>query len=228
VNLTRTGPDRPHERSRPARGGRSRPAAVGADAGAARRRARNRSLVRDALVLALVVAGLAALWPSRLVANEDLPPAEALADRFDAAYARIRAGASIGTTPTEIEPGIEAIRWDRGGQQRWAMTGEAGSDCYALWWDEDGVRRARTLPSTMPCAPSSTVSSPRPEHFERIGRALRDTSGGYDWAPLLPDPYRYRLWFLPALIVLGGIGLSAAVRMTIAVLTGDAPSATRR
>jgi hypothetical protein len=64
--------------------------------------------------------------------------------------------------PALVVAGLVAL-WGRPG-----WTGPAGSDRHALWWDEDGVRRARTPPSTMPCAPTSTVSSPRHEHVERI------------------------------------------------------------
>ena len=45
---------------------------------------------------------------------------------------------------------------------------------------------------------------------------------------MLPDPQKLRTWFLPAVIVGAGVGLMALVRMSIALLTGDAPSATRR
>jgi hypothetical protein len=195
---------------------------------AARRRARNRSLLRDGIVLLLVSVALLSLWPARLVANEDLPPAQALADRFDALFLQISGGREVPTTPTALAPDVDGVRFERGGEERWVLTGEAGRDCYALWWDEAGVRRARTLPTTMTCQPSSLATSPRPEHFERIGRSVRDPEAAYEWAPVLPDAFRYRVWFLPALIIGGGIGLAAAVRMTIAVMTGDAPSATRR
>jgi hypothetical protein len=234
MNPTRPRTTRPHPpRDDPARatgrGGGRTPSPSGPEAAlAARRRARDRSLLRDGLVLLVVAVGLAVLWPNRLVANEDFPLAQALVARFDAMFQEVRAGREVPTTPSELAPGIEGIRFERGGEERWVLTGEAGSDCYALWWDAEGVRRGRTVPSTLSCEPSSTLTSPRPEHFQRVGQSVRDPASPYAWAPILPDPLVLRLWFLPAIIVGGGIGLAAAVRMTIALLTGDAPSATRR
>jgi hypothetical protein len=196
---------------------------------AARRAARNRSLRRDGIVLLLVVIGLSVAWSVRLVPNEDLPPARVLTERFDAAYREIRAGeTTVGAEPTEVADGILGASIPRGDEPRWVLTGEAGSDCYSMWWDEAGTRRVRTVPSTMACEPASALTSPRPETFDRIGQAVGEDAPSAAWGRVLPDPWTYRLWFLPAVIIGAGLGLSAAVRMTIALLTDNAPSAVRR
>jgi hypothetical protein len=229
VNLTRTRRTRADGDPARSQPGRARPRAPRLEERlAAQRRARDRSLLRDGIVLLVVIAAVASMWPLRLVENEDYPAGQALVERFDALFVQIRSGLELGSTPTEVAPGIQGALVEVANETRWVLTGAAGRDCYALWWDQEGVRRGRTLPTTMPCEPSSSVTSPRPQHFERIGRAVRETDGPYDWAPVLPDPVRYRFWFLPAVILGGGLGLAAVVRITIALLTGNAPSATRR
>jgi hypothetical protein len=184
--------------------------------------------VRDGILLLVVSAALLASWPFRLVANEDRPPAEALTERLDALFQEVREGREVPTDPTELAPGIQGARLEVGAAARWVLAGEAGSDCYVLWWDESGVRRGRTLPSAMACEPTTTATSPRPQHFDRIGRAVDDPDGPYEWSRILPDPIRYRFWFMPAIIVGTGVALTAAARMVIALLTGNAPSASRR
>jgi hypothetical protein len=201
-----------------------RPDQVAAD----RRRARNRSLRRDGVLVLVTVIGVAIAWSVRLVPNEDHPRALEVTERIDSAYREIRAGeAELGTTPTQVAPGIEGLRFERGGEQRWVLTGEA-AQCYAMWWDETGTRRVRTVPSTLDCSPASELTSPRPNTYDRIGRATAEGEPTASWELVLPDPVRHRFWFLPALVVGGGIGLSALVRMSIALLTDNAPSASRR
>jgi hypothetical protein len=196
---------------------------------AARRRARDRSLLRDGIVLLLVVVGLAVAWSLRLTPNEDLPLAREVTARIDVAYAETRAGdLELGTDPVPIAEGILGARVTTGDTARWVVTGQAGRDCYAMWWDEEGTRRVRVVPSTLPCEPASQLTSPRPETFDRIGRATAADEPTSGWELVLPEPFNYRVWFLPAIIVGAGIGLSALVRMTIALLTGNAPSAVRR
>jgi hypothetical protein len=219
--------------ARPARAVRSP-----AELRAARRAARNRALRRDGLLLAVVVVVLAAIWPQRLVANEDLPLARELTAEMDAIAAAVRAGElELADEPALVPPpdgvasagdGVRGMRISRPTGDRWVVTGVAGRDCYAMWWDEDGTRRARTVPSTLPCEPATSLTLPRPDTYDRVGQAAREDSGVDPWARVLPDPWRYRFWFLPAVIVLAGVGLSAMVRMTIALLIDDAPKNVRR
>lgn len=197
----------------------------------AQRRARNRSLLRDGIVVVLAVVGLGASWAVREVPNEDFPVAVELVQRLDTTFRDVRAGElDVGIAPEVLADGIMGARFESATlEDRWMLTDEAGSDCYVLWWDSEGVRRVRTLPSGSTCEPSATAMSPDPSTFGRIGRAVDEEGAGIgQWRDVLPAPVRLRYWFLPALIVGGGIGLAALVRVSIALLTGDAPSATRR
>jgi hypothetical protein len=196
--------------------------------GAARRRERNRSLVRDGIVVLLVLVGLGVTWSVREVPNEDLPPALELTRRFDEVFRAVRAGDVVLETVRPVAPGIEGGLFERSTRgDRWVLTGEAGGECYVLWWDEAGVQRVRVLSAALPCEPSTDAMSARPGTFDRTGRAVEESETAA-WGDVLPQPTILRIWFLPVLIVGGGLGLAALVRMTIAVLTGDAPSATRR
>jgi hypothetical protein len=196
---------------------------------AARRRARDRSLLRDGIVLLLVILGLAVAWALRLTPTPDLPAAREVTARIDVAYDAVQAGTlELGTDPEPIAEGIVGARVTTGDTARWVVTGQAGRECYAMWWDEAGTRRVRVVPSTLPCEPASQLTSPRPDTFDRIGRAVAADEPTSGWELVLPEPFSYRVWFLPAIIIGGGIGLSALVRMTIALLTDNAPSAVRR
>lgn len=194
-----------------------------------RRLARNRSLMRNGVLVLVVIVGLGTAWFVREIPNEDLPPALELTQRFEAAYREVRAGElALPERPERVAPGVSGAQLALSGEDRWVLTGEVGRDCYVLWWDEAGSRRTRTLTSALPCEPSTAAMSSRPETFERIGRAVEETEATAAWELVLPDPISHRVWFLPALILGGGIGLAALVRITIAILTGNTPSATRR
>lgn len=216
----RSGPPAPEAGGRPARS---------ADILAGRRAARNRSLLVNAAVLLLVVAALGVAWTLREIPNPDLPPARVLAADMEAVYRQQRAGeVPIGTSVIDVADGIAAVMVARPAGDRWVLTGTAGHDCYAMWWDEAGERRVRTVPSDLECTPSAWLTAPHPSAFERIGPAVDEDAAAAAWDAILPEPYVLRPWYLPAVVVLAGLGLSAVVRITIALLTGDAPAATRR
>jgi hypothetical protein len=196
---------------------------------AARRRARDRSLRRDAVLLLAVVVGLAITWSVRLVPDEEHPAGVAASERMEETYRVVRAGdLEVGTEVQQLAPGIDGVRLERESGDRWVITSEVGSRCYSMWWDEEGVRRVRTVPATLACSPTSELTSARTTTFDRVGQATGEEEPTASWERVLPDPLRHRMWFLPALIVGGGLGLSALVRMSIALLTGNDPAATRR
>jgi hypothetical protein len=203
---------------------------VPAGDGDPRSRARNRSLLRDGIVLLLVVVGLGLTWVVREVPNEEYPPALGMSQRLDDTYRAVRSGdLDIGIGPETVAPGITGARFERRTlADRWVLTGQVGSDCYVLWWNTDGVRTTLSLPYWVPCRPSVDAMSSRPGTYERIGRSVDETAATAAWEEVLPEVVRLRRWFFAALILGGGIGLGALVRITIALLTGDAPSATRR
>jgi hypothetical protein len=196
---------------------------------AARRRARDRSLRRDAVVLVVVIVGLAVTWAVREVPDERFPLVAERTAQLDAAYADVRAGdLTVGTEPTEVADGITGVRVEREAGDRWVLASTAADECYALWWDEAGLRRTRTVPPTLPCEAASRFTSTHPTAYDRLGRGGPEGGDGDVWEGVRPDPVRFRLWFLPALIALGGLGLAALVRMSIALLTGDDPRNVRR
>lgn len=197
---------------------------------AARLRARKRSLIRDTILVVLVAVGLGVAWGFRLQDNPDRPLADDLSERMDATYRSVRSGAlSVSDAPSEVAPGIEGFHFVQGNLgDRWVLTGSAGGDCYAMWWDDAGLRRVRTVPSTMDCTPSREMTSSRPGAYERVSKAAPESEPTAAWGPVLPDARILRVWFLPSLIIGGGVGLAALVRISIALLTGRAPSEVRR
>jgi hypothetical protein len=195
----------------------------------ARRRARDRSLRRDGVLLLAVVVGLAITWSVRLVPDEEHPLGVAASERLETTYRAIRVDdLVVGTEVQRLAPDVEGVRVAREAGDRWVLTSEGGSRCYSMWWDEEGVRRVRTVPATLACSPTSELTSTRVTTFDRVGQAVGEEQPTASWDRILPDPLRHRMWFLPALIVGGGIGLGALVRMSIALLTGNDPAATRR
>lgn len=205
-------------------------AGAGTDAGG-RRRARDRSLVRNGLVAVLVAASLWAAWAVREVPDPARPPAVELTTRMDQLYRQVRSGeVALGTDATEVDPGVIGARFPRTtASDRWVLAGQLGDTCYVLWWDEEGVRRTRTLRQGDPCEPSVDAMSPRPGTYDRIGRTVvADPDAPSAWEGVVPDPVRLRLWYLPWMIVGGGVMLSALVRMSIALITGAPPSTLRR
>ncbi|MEX2504454.1 MAG: hypothetical protein WD378_06365 [Egicoccus sp.] len=177
----------------------------------------------------LVVIALGVSWSVREIPNPDLPPARVLVADMETVYRAQRAGdLRIGTRVSEVADGIAALAVERPTGDRWVLAGTAGRDCYAMWWDEEGARRVRTVPSDLDCAPSSRLTAPDPDTFGRVAPTVDEDAPEAAWHAVLPEPVVNRTWYLPALIVLAGLGLSALVRITIALLTGDAPSASRR
>jgi hypothetical protein len=206
-----------------------RPTSRGTSRGAAATTtARDRSLRRDVVVLVVVCVGLTVAWPLRLMDNPELPSAVELTARMDEVFFGTRDGDELPTEADEVAAGIRGARVEVGGRTRWVLAGRAGIDCYVLWWDDDGVRRGRTLQATVPCEPSTTATSTRPEHVDRTTSAERDIDADYDWGPVLPDAVLFRVWFLPSVLLAGAVGLGALVRISIVLLTGKAPSELQR
>lgn len=196
-----------------------------------RRRARDRSILRDGLVALVLVTSLWGAWLVREQADPTHPPAVALTQQLDALYRDVRAGVlDLDTQPRTVAPGVVGARFPRvTADDRWVLTGSSGGACYVLWWDEAGARRTRTLPSGYACEPTTEAMSPRPGSYARIGlEVVSDPAAPSAWTGVVPDPVRLRWWYLPWMIVGGGLLLSALVRVSIALLTGAPPSATRR
>lgn len=208
---------------------RTHPAAVADEGERARRRrqARNRSIVRDGAILAVAVAVLVVTVLVREIPNEAYPEGVALTAQMDVVYTEVRAGArTLTESPESVADEVIGAKLD--GVDRWMLTGQTAGDCYVLWWDVEGVRRVRTAPSHLDCEPSRTLTSPRAETYQRIGRAVDEEAPSSAWETVLPDPVRLRIWSLPVMIFGGAVALGALVRISIALLTGLPPSAVRR
>ena len=140
----------------------------------ARRAGRNRSLLRDGMVVLLVAIGLVVAWSVRLIDNPDRPLAETLTATMDATFRAERSGQlTLGPQTTAVADGIEGLHLDAGTDvERWVLTGRAGSDCYAMWWDVDGCSpgpHAAVHPAVRPVEPRH-LATHRDLRADRPGR----------------------------------------------------------
>jgi hypothetical protein len=190
---------------------------------AEQRRAVQRALLLHLAVLLVLAGVLAAVWAARFVPNEDHPAALAAVTALDARFDAWRAGdLDLDEEPTELGDGVLGARLTRVvGSDRWVLVAPGGTRCYALWWDDAGVRRGRTLAVGMPCEPSAEVTSQRLVDIDQAAQAQMDPTTSFDWSALIPDPERFRVWFLPAIIAGIALGLSVLVRASIILITHD-------
>ncbi len=190
---------------------------------AEQRRAVQRALLLHGVVLAVLAGVLAVVWSVRFVPNEDHPAALEAVAALDARFADWRADElTLDEEPTELGDGVVGARHARSiGSDRWVLVAPGGTRCYALWWDDAGVRRARTLAVGLPCEPTAEVTSQRLVDIDQAAQARLDPTAPFDWSPLIPDAERFRLWFLPAMIVGLALILSVLVRASIVLITHD-------
>jgi hypothetical protein len=190
---------------------------------AEQRRAVRRALLLHLAVLVVLAGALAVVWAMRFVPNEDHPAALEAVAALDARFADWRAGElTLDEEPTDLGDGVAGARHPRSvGSDRWVLVAPGGTRCYALWWDDAGVRRARTLAVGLPCAPTTEVTSQRIVDIDQAAQARMDPTAPFDWSALIPDPERFRVWFLPAMILGLALVLSVLVRASIILITRD-------
>jgi hypothetical protein len=190
---------------------------------AERRRGVQRALLRHLIVLVVLAGVLAAVWAVRFVPNEDHPAALAAATALDARFTAWRAGElTLDEEPTDLGDGVVGARLPRTiGSDRWVLVAQGGTRCYALWWDDAGVRRGRTLAAGLPCEPTADVTSQRIVDIDQAAQARMDPTAPFDWSALIPAPERFRVWFLPAMIVGLAMVVSLLVRASIILITHD-------
>jgi hypothetical protein len=190
---------------------------------AEQRRGVQRALLRHAVALAVLAGVLAAVWSVRFIPNEDQPAALEAVAALDARFADWRAGElTLDEEPTELGDGVIGARLTRAvGSDRWVLVAPGGTRCYALWWDDAGVRRARTLAVGLPCVPTADVTSQRVVDIDQAAQARMDPTAPFDWSALIPDAERFRIWFLPAMIVGIALVVSVLVRASIILITHD-------
>lgn len=190
---------------------------------AEQRRAVQRALLWHLAALLVVSAVLGVVWALRFVPNEDHPAGLAATAALDARFETWRAGElELDEEPTDLGDGVVGARLPRPvGSDRWVLVRPGGTRCYALWWDDAGVRRGRTLAVGMTCEPTAEVTSQRLVDIDRAAQARMDPTAPFDWSEVIPDPERFRLWFLPAMIAGLTLGLSILVRASIIMITND-------
>jgi hypothetical protein len=189
-----------------------------------RRQVRNRSLYRHALVLLLVVVAGVVTYAIREVPDPAHEAALALGSEMDAVFAAVVAEElDLPDVPAEVAAGVVGADITAGQRSLGVLTGVAGGECYAHWWDAELVRHARVLAVGIPCEPATIVTSIRPIHYTRLGAIVAAPEGPYDWISVVPPPVRLRAWFLPVGIVAIGVALSIVTRMVSTLVTGVPP-----
>lgn len=199
-----------------------------AAADAERRVRRNRSLRRHLLGFLVVIALMSTAFAVHVIANPARTEAEQVVAVLDDTYTAARAGDLVLTAePVTLDGGVLAAAIELRDETLGAAVGEAGGECYALWWGEDGVQHPRVLGARLDCLPTADVTSLRTGDTKRGGSAVPEGTD-VNWERLLPDPLAQRVWFLPVMIVLGGVALSLAVRISVIAITGRPPGEVRR
>lgn len=184
-----------------------------------------RAAIRDAttvIVLGLVVV---VAWQYRLGPDPDHPPAVAgVAELERRLVAWEQDALHVPTTPTDLGGGVRGARIERDDfRDRWVLVADAGERCYALWWDELGVRRGRQVPASVPCEPAEAVTTIRDGRTQSV---TWQPDEPIDWSPVVPDPQRQRLWFLPVLFISGAIISSRVIHLALLAMSRE-PGARR-
>ena len=189
-------------------------------------RARRRYLV--ILGVAIVLAGLA--WAVRLVPDEAHASGLAATAALDTRFEAVRDDTlRLPQEPGDLGDQVEgAQRRMREGVDVHLLVRRDGARCYGLWWNADMVRNGRLVASNRPCAAETFVASNRVNDFDRAGPIEQDPAAAYDWSNVVPEPIRLRFWFIPGVILLGGVGLSMLVRLSILAITKEPPAHWRR
>lgn len=224
MSSTSTGPTGPRESvERRLRAERAR-AEIGRQE-ADRRRRRDRSLVRHTIVLLLVLGVMGAIYATRRIPDPAYADGLAVTTQMDLAFEEFVTGdLALAEEPEAVDERIDGGLVTVGERTFAVLTGEAGGDCYALWWGVDDLaRHGRTLAEGIACRPATIVTSVRDIHFERVGRVVDDPTVPYGWGRVLPLPERDRAWFLPVMAVLAGVTLSIIGRIVTTYVTGTPP-----
>jgi len=161
-----------------------------------------------------LVGAIALLFVVQLERNPARDAAEVLVTNIDSAYAAVEAGTPIGAIDL---PGLTAASVALpAGAPVSMITGMAGGQCYAFYWNDARGPVARTLVPGLPCAPSAVATMPGHNVYYRQTPAVSDhlpmLGAHFEWEGVLPPEQRMRPWILPAVILLFGAALSLAVR----------------
>jgi hypothetical protein len=171
-------------------------------------RAKRLSLLKvgSGLVLVFVLFGIVA-W-QRFGAPPDLESARTRVAELDTAFDQIQSGeASIADF---VGPNVsgEPVLLETG-EKLDVLVGQVGGSCYVLYWSQTRTRAARVLDVShgVECDAETAVGI---WNLDWIGAP----SG---WDRLLPSERQERAWFLPAIAVLVGVGLSLLWQFFVAL-----------
>jgi len=182
-------------------------------------------------VAAAIAVFLVLLGATRMERNPVRGEAEALSAVFDAAYASVIAGNPVASVTA---PGLTAavVSLPRGADDVVMLTGLAGGECYAFYWNAVRGPVARVLVDGLPCEPGAAATTSGHNVYHRqtpsVSGHLPTPGAVFDWDGVYPDAQRVRPWFIPVAILLGGIGLWLAVLASRLALGLESPSRTRR
>jgi hypothetical protein len=171
-----------------------------------RRLRRELRLVRLGAGLAVVIALLAVVGWQRVGPSPDRKAAEALVARLDSIYRSID-GVSIDEFRAPDIRGARVSLAD--GEQLSVLVGRAGEACYVLYWSPTRQRTARVLDVShgVPCDAGVAIGL-----WNLDWRQAQS-----EWDPILPSQVEERVWFLPAVALLSGVGLSLLWRFIVAL-----------
>jgi len=163
-----------------------------------------RLIVRDLVLLGGVLLVALLLVPFGDVPNADYPEARALADRVDAAYRSVWGG-DVSIEAAATAEGLLVYDFPAGEGTISVITHDqptAAGTCYGLRLGGGfGSEAVRFLP-TEGCVPQS--------------RWAFDAVGG--WDDVLGTERETSVWFVPALILLVGLGVALVTDITIKLL----------
>jgi hypothetical protein len=178
-------------------------------------RRRRVGLVERLGAVVALVGAIALLFAVQLERNPARDAAEALATSIDFTYAAVEAGTPIDAIDL---PGLTAamVPLPSGAAPVSIITGMAGGQCYAFYWNEVRGPVARTLAPGLACEPAPVVTMTGHNVFHRQTPAASDhlpvLGDRFEWEGVLPSEQRTRPWIFPAVVLLFGAALSLAVR----------------
>lgn len=185
-------------------------------------RGRRVGVIQRLAAAAALVGVIALLVAVQLERNPARDAAEVLAADIDATYAAVAAGTPIGDIDV---PGLTAasVPLPAGAAPVAMVTGSAGGQCYAFYWNDARGPVARALVPGLVCEPSAAITTSAHNVYHRqtpVASGHLPMSGSrFEWEDVLPPEQRIRPWILPAVILLGGAALSLAVRASRVALS---------
>lgn len=168
------------------------------------RRRRNAKLhwVGAQLVIVAVLAG--AMGFVRFETNPARAEAESLAVAMEAAWRAVDSGAADVHEFADVVRG--AVVPLPNGVDLSVLLGQAGGECYVLYWHPATIRRGRVMTDGWECEPSPRLVSPNEHAYTRWAPRTSwhfpSIQGRFDWEALYPDETRQRGWYFPAMIAL--------------------------